>query len=287
MPLYQRYQERCRKQAMAFSVAVSNDEKFAKITTLSGLYKDNADFVVVLLMNLSGWSLADVTKCIKKSVDNGLHLLEYATQIPVDTKLPQELTVRAVMTEVLEKRATEMGDRLRKFKAAQGMMGDASLNWAKGVYTLHVQDAKILRIQHAGGDVADITSYGLTTDYNLQNNWSDFRAILERKPLPAVNLSKFFPKGQGPHSLMRFTPKNGALSEYVRLVHSEWQAKKDAITNSASSQTSIAARAVVKELLAEKRSEGLVAARAKAAQNAVNKRARTAVKLESNIVASA
>lgn len=279
MPLFSRYQERARQAMKNTSIVVSQHDKFPRISTLAQLYKDHADFFVVAVERHSDMTVSEVSTAIKTFVDSGLQMLVFASQLPEDVKLPSDMVIKQIANAVLDLRLDQVGDRLARFKARGGLMPNGQLDWSKGSYALEAAEGKIIRVTHCSGDWVDCSAFNLSTDYVLACNWSDFRASLERKPLPSVVLHKLFAKDQGPNKLPRITNKSAVLKELCGRAQVEFEAAR--VGTSKERQTAQLAREQVAKVMHDKRSAQMSVARDKAKLNNAAKKQRTLVQIKS------
>lgn len=198
LPMYNKYKD------LKASKADQKDEAeyFTKLTTV-GKVEDEA-WVVEFLSRAPDLSSNELVQ-LKKLDDSAIgQLLEHMTQLAPTLKAKDELRCQEVLARFFRKRSQDQLNPLKNFKKEGGFRMQTGLNWkVRGSYTMEINEAgHIQKIKFRCGAVVDVSAEGLSDDYVVALNWSDWRAQLHKPPFPPLKLDLFFKTlGTGPYAL--------------------------------------------------------------------------------------
>lgn len=281
LPLFTAYQEHERNIAEDQKTSASYEERFTQATVFGRL---DEGFAIKFLTTVSDMSAADISAAVRHNTDSIAELLEYTSQVPPQLRLLDELKVIEVCRRFLYKRSLDMQKPLKDFKAKGGVLASGGLNWKYGAYTLRFDQTKLVEITFRNGDKAAVPAdSGITNDYKLIRNYSDYRAALEKKPFPEIKLALFFERGMGPYHFPK--PFSVRCKEYPALVaemYASWEDDRaKAGTGNHKEEVAVAeAKETISRDRNAKRKEQLDAARAKAQAVMKAKRAKSSISLK-------
>ena len=144
--------------------------------------------------------------------DNLNRLIQFKYYTTMQVKLPEEARSPAVLSNILDKRDLQLGNRLQDDMIEPPVFGlDGKIEWVQlGPYApmpIHDGNAsKIPRVQHRPtGDIADIPSeYGINLSWQFLNNHSDELAIFKKGSRVEI-IKEFFDHNKGPWKIDGWT----------------------------------------------------------------------------------
>lgn len=94
-----------------------------------------------------------------------------------------------------------------------------------GAYQLRFDETKLVEFTFRNGGKATVPAdSGVASEYRLIRNYSDYRAALERTPVPDIKLALFFEKNIGPHKFpMPFSVHCEEYPAMVEQLYASWE----------------------------------------------------------------
>lgn len=157
-----------------------------------------------------------------------------------------------------------------------------AIDWRNDCYKLTFAKERLTKITFRNGDEVTVTEH-ITTDYNLVQNWSDWRAALRKPPFPELKLHLLFMEAKsGPYRYPKpLTAKSKEYKVAVDNMHAKWEDDMEkAGMGGHLGRAAQEAKQKLNEANKEKKSEQLKRAREKAAQTLQNKRTKQMISLK-------
>ena len=207
-------------------VAISSEEShFLLPADMKSVTKIPSEHLVKLVSALGDVSRDDVIQVKEYDSCSDSQMFTFATALSPAIKLSEDCRVPSVLTGLVCKRSSDMGNRLATFKATGGIvMG--KINWKKGVYSpTYNPDTQVLSgLTHISGDfvVAPSWTGQITNRWPIQQNWCDWTAHFECPPSPPVPCRLLFRESKtGPWNLdlVRTPAQHKTLMEWVHVKH--------------------------------------------------------------------
>ena len=184
-----------------------------KCSTLKGLPPDWKFGWLVKHGDFSGEELILAQEKFSEAVDV---LLEYASQLGLHLKIPDDCKYEPVVELLLNQRYAMWGKRLKEFKAKGGVAEDGSLNFKAMAYKpVFNEQGNLQRIYHCSGhrcDIEKVFGDNIDNNYQLKDNYNDHGAAFVLEPFPPIPVIGFFKKHLeekvGPHAGVRFIDKH-------------------------------------------------------------------------------
>lgn len=173
------------------------------------------------ILNHSKLSMSAIERA-KMFDDNAVQqLMTYMLGINACVRLPDACRDIAVASELFQRRASALGDRLKTWKD-DAISPNGAIAWSnRGAYDL-VWDAealKVTRIVHRSTkDVADVPPQApIDQCFNLMANHSDMESFVVYKKI-SHTLASFFEKDKGPFKVAVWNAKSADLKQAVESV---------------------------------------------------------------------
>lgn len=201
--------------------AKAEGEYFTDVSTLTKLMTDEA-FIVGAVMRNSKLTKADLEKVKAYDSDGVKQLFQVMLEASAGLQIPQEMLSKQVANMVVDRRAAQVGNRLKNVAMGKGVLGSGKVIWTEiGPYGLHVRENKVVKIIHrfSGCEVDPGDEVTLTTEYVIDAAHSAMKA----RAIKGMNkywMHEFFSPGTGPHhkDLKAITGKSAALQALVKEV---------------------------------------------------------------------
>lgn len=259
-------------------VQVDAQSKFDKLGTLRAV---PTDWIVAFLATISDMDKAMLLKIHGYDEDNIYQLLQYATQLGFQLKLPEQCRVKDVLQRVLKSRVAECGDRLDKFVSRGGATPEGKIDWRRGVYSVkfHPTTGKLTSVTHTptGADVT-LDHELLDKTWVLESNFSDYGAAFRKPKMPAIKLASLFPKGVGP---LAVPPITARAKQWEKLITTQYAAWEQAVldTKRGNMKDEVVVEGL-KQNASTKRQASMANLRQKAAERIATKKAKLMVSFQ-------
>lgn len=187
-------------------------DKSARATDASTTFKDatplgkvatDEPFVLTRLISSSGLRAQDLDKARGYDPDSLKNLFFWGVGAQPGLVLPQECANKQIMALVLNRRAKEVGDRLRKVAFGAGMSSDGAIDWkAVGPYAMTMEGGKLTKVvsRPSQDETTVPANINITADYVLGNAHSETKARFVYG-LVKIFVHELFASGTGPHTL--------------------------------------------------------------------------------------
>lgn len=270
LPLFTLLQKRLIARATSGAFAGFGDAAFANLT------------VVPKLELVSNLTAVDVARAREYDSDALVHIFSFALQWPGGLRFPKECQIKAVVSDLAEKRHIELGKRLIDFKKNSGYDPKTGIiQWGKcGCYGLVFTEELCTSMVHrpTGHTATPPEGTAITKKLVMEANHSDLDACIRLPPMPPIKLAVFFDKRgkNGPWSYTIF--KGGAdktFNELAAEAHSEWQATQTELTKSSRSVQVLECQEELKKVTTFVKRASLQKARAQAEAALKEKKRRT------------
>eukprot|EP00971_Amphidinium_carterae_P051782 1019527-Amphidinium_carterae.2 len=277
LPVYQKWQEMRAQADRKISGTDAGDPEFEAVSTIG---KVDESFLMKFFTKVSDMKHEVLVEAVKKESDCLQHLLEFSVQLAPSLKMLSSLRVKDVMRRMLEARALHCGSRLQD-AVKNGLLNETGdFGWSSaGCYSLTFKDNKVTHVKHCNGD--RVACHGFDTSFNLTHNWSDWKACVQKAPLPPVKLHVFFQAAKtGPYKIgIAWTPKTPAYAQEVDKHYKSWQEDKQKTAGGPASVLGTEAAAAMAAHRASQKRTLLDNARKKALENIAAKKRRQSISL--------
>lgn len=238
-----------------------------------------------VLATISDFTTQELVQAKRQDAEVDRQLLTYALGLGVNVKVPPELRVRPVFYSFVRARARMMGDRLAKFKARGGLNKETgAVQWVNGCYTCEFDDKGVLsKVTHRATKsvaAAPACCRHVTTEWQLQSNWSDSQAQVQIKPAPPIALHTLWADKAGPNSMPVY--KGGKANEVDAMIadlHRDHLAKLALVTSPNVSGDGPSTAEHLKQLRIDKQKAASKTAREKALQTLASRKAKRSIPL--------
>ena len=210
-----------KRKASRVEGATSFGDLFRPAGTLRTMLDDA--WVIDYVASISDIPVAELIKCKAYDEDGPKQLLQMATQAPLHSKPAEELLVKAVSKRIFDVLNVKHGMRLQRF-FARGGLKDGVINWSMGCYTpTYGEDGILKKVTHVSGDAVDVSSYAITSDWLLVDNYADWSAMFSRKPMAPTKAHMFFKSSaKGPYKIAALSVSSKPWKDLLRQEHHGW-----------------------------------------------------------------
>lgn len=203
------------------------DESMFKKAPLDLKCVDTA-WMASCIVSLSSVSAGALEQFLVQDPQTVGQILEYGLVVSQSLRLPKMCQQKELLASALRRRCEEVGDRLSKFGQGSGLKDSASgaLNWKKfGVYELQFDKEVCKAIIHrpTGRSAKPPSHTIITKAFVLEENWNDFSCRVVLDPC-TYHLHKFFPDGEGPHSINALSGDN---KDWREMVEGLWRSREE------------------------------------------------------------
>ena len=150
-------------------------------------------------------------------------LLQFALQMSTKQKLPQWLIAKKVARTFCMQRMADFGNRLKTFKADNGVdSGKVSFQVVSSYKLCVTEGSNILThiIHCSTKDTIEIDpDCHLTDKHVVLFKYDDYKCSLKLRAIPAVEIATFFPQGQGPWTIPCYVCKPKQLQPRCAAIH--------------------------------------------------------------------
>lgn len=196
-----------------------DDSDYLKdVSSLAKLMADET-FIVAAVMRNSGLSKADMEKIKSYDGDAVKQLFQVMIEATVGLHIPQEMLSKQVANMVIDRRAEQVGNRLKKVRMSKGVAPNGKVLWSEiGPCGLVLEGDRVVKIVHRYTNTEQVVpeEVSLTKQFVIESGHSAMKAKAVRG-MTKYLLHEFFPSDAGPNDKLHkpITGKSAILQNFV------------------------------------------------------------------------
>lgn len=268
-----------RKRMRAMQEAGPNDfsEVFQNLTTVRSI---DETFRTNFVCSHSDFAAGDLVTALSYDIEATADILEYMLQLPKTFRLSDDCKVKAILNNLFTARCAELGNRGKDLRSSGALAASGRISWEKfGCYKLKFEGNICKHIIHVSGDFVDLMDGAyIDNGFTLAENYSDWSAYVQKKPMAPQRLHVFFAAAKnGPYRCSPWKAKKcPAFDAALPCAKQKYEMSRAATAAPEASATTVKALHDMKQA---KQQAGLARARAAAAKTLAAKQRKRIVKL--------
>lgn len=288
MPLWFKLQDRVVADMETEAAQAQGAILFEK--PMGALRGMDEEWLLDWIVKRSGMSVTKLMNAKRQDPETVFQLASMELQLSLQFRLGEGLRLKEVCYITFNKRAEDMGGRLKKFVAAAGtspFCKNGQVDWKFGCYALQFDKQKLVKVTHrSSGAVADVSTESFTADWILEHNWSDSDAQLRKGKFPPVKVALFFDEKEkeGPHANPAMKAKSKSWQQLVEECTKQFEEESARLRQGTTTQATV--KAELQKVRDEQKKSSMDKAREKAKEMLVERRGKRQVSFKAKASAA-